>query len=92
MQQIGCWTPSDIKQLHEAGRQLVVNDGPEQKLHDMEAGVAAASYSLFERHDDWSSCCYFYLDRPESGLPLLPPVGDRIAGLISGDGTTSTLA
>ena len=36
---------------------------------------------LFERADDWSSCAYFYLDRPENGLPALAPVRARIAGL-----------
>jgi hypothetical protein len=35
----------------------------------------------FERSDDWSSCAYFYLDRPDSGLPPLAPVRERIAGL-----------
>lgn len=33
---------------------------------------------LFEREDDWSSCAYFYLDRPENGLPRLAPVTERI--------------
>ncbi|HEY0780459.1 MAG TPA: glycoside hydrolase family 172 protein [Gemmatirosa sp.] len=36
---------------------------------------------LFERADDWSSCVYFYLDRPENGLPALAPVAVRLAGL-----------
>lgn len=36
---------------------------------------------LFERQDDWSSCAYFYLDRPENGLPPLAPAAERIAGL-----------
>ena len=35
----------------------------------------------FERRDDWSSVAYFYLDRPENGLPALAPVAQRIAGL-----------
>jgi hypothetical protein len=35
----------------------------------------------FERADDWSSCVYFYLDRPENGLPPLDDVGKRVAGL-----------
>lgn len=35
----------------------------------------------FERSDDWSSTAYFYLDRPENGLPALPPLGRRIEGL-----------
>jgi hypothetical protein len=34
---------------------------------------------LFERSDDWSSCAYFYLDRPENGLPPLAPVAERVA-------------
>jgi hypothetical protein len=35
----------------------------------------------FERADDWSACAYFYLDRPENGLPRLAPVAERTAGL-----------
>ncbi len=27
---------------------------------------------LFERQDDWSCCTYFYYDRPENGLKILP--------------------
>ena len=33
---------------------------------------------LFEREDDWSSCAYFYLDRPENGLLPLAPVTERV--------------
>jgi Protein of unknown function (DUF2961) len=36
---------------------------------------------LFERADDYSSCSYFYLDRPENGLPALAPVAERVKGL-----------
>jgi hypothetical protein len=35
--------------------------------------------SLFERHDDVSSCAYFYMDRPENGLPPLAGVPERQA-------------
>ncbi len=35
----------------------------------------------FERSDDWSSCVYFYLDRPVNGLPPLAPARERTAGL-----------
>lgn len=35
----------------------------------------------FERSDDWSSCAYFYLDRPENNLPPLAPADERIEGL-----------
>jgi len=37
--------------------------------------------NLFERADDYSSCTYFYLDRPENGLPALAPAADRMRGL-----------
>jgi hypothetical protein len=37
--------------------------------------------NLFERADDWSSCVYFYLDRPGGVLPKLAPVAERTAGL-----------
>jgi hypothetical protein len=37
--------------------------------------------NLFERADDYSSCAYFYLDRPENGLPPLAPLAERLANL-----------
>jgi hypothetical protein len=35
----------------------------------------------FERQDDWSSCAYFYLNRPENNLPALESAEKRMAGL-----------
>ena len=35
----------------------------------------------FEREDDYSSCAYFYLDRPVNNLPPLDPVAKRVEGL-----------
>jgi hypothetical protein len=35
----------------------------------------------FYRSDDVSSTAYFYLDQPTSGLPVLQPVAERVAGL-----------
>lgn len=35
----------------------------------------------FYRRDDWSGTAYFYLDRPVSDLPSLPPVGERTRDL-----------
>lgn len=35
----------------------------------------------FYRRDDVSATVYFYLDRPENGLPRLAPASDRIQGL-----------
>ena len=36
---------------------------------------------LYERQDDWSSCAYFYLDKPESGLPAIEDAAARMKGL-----------
>ena len=36
---------------------------------------------LFERQDDWSSCVYFYLDKPENGLPAIDAPELRMKGL-----------
>jgi hypothetical protein len=36
---------------------------------------------LFEREDDWSSCAYFYLDKPENGLPPIDAPELRMKGL-----------
>jgi hypothetical protein len=47
----------------------------------MAARVKERGYGLFERQDDWSSCVWFYLSAPESGLPKLAGVAERIAGL-----------
>jgi hypothetical protein len=35
----------------------------------------------FYRQDDVSATAYFYLDRPENGLPPLAPAGQRAAGM-----------
>lgn len=35
----------------------------------------------FHRQDDWSATAYFYLDRPENGLPPLAPLMERTQGL-----------
>jgi hypothetical protein len=38
-------------------------------------------FFLFERQDDWCATAWFYLDRPESGLPRLAPYQERVADL-----------
>jgi hypothetical protein len=64
------------------------NDGtPEKKLlppiYAAGEGLRALDLAhlpqvnLFERADDYSSCVYFYLDRPENGLPPLIAASDR---------------
>ena len=37
--------------------------------------------NLFERADDYSSCAYFYLDRPEGAFAPLAPAAERLRGL-----------
>ena len=66
-----------MKQIQEIGGELYHSD---QRL-DLAALIRDKKYPLFERQDDWSSCAWFYLDRPENGLPALAPVAERIAGL-----------
>ena len=82
MQQIGCWSPENMKQFAEARHQLIVN-GPGMVPVDMNDALATKSWGLYERQDDWSSCCYFYLDRPENGLPMLADVSERTEGLLA---------
>jgi len=35
----------------------------------------------FERSDDWSSCVYFYLDKPTNNLSPIDAVEKRVNGL-----------
>ena len=65
-------TDRDRLALVQAGRRLARAGAGDEAL-DLSKG------GLFERADDWSSCSYFYLDRPENGLPALAPVGERVA-------------
>lgn len=74
IQQIGCWAPDTIAQMRGMERQLIHGDRPV----DMAAAARANGYGLFERQDDWSSCAWFYLDRPENGLPALAPARERL--------------
>lgn len=39
------------------------------------------SSGLFERRDDWSSCAYLYLDRPDNDLPAIEAAELRFRGL-----------
>jgi hypothetical protein len=74
MQQIGYLADHSRGGFIRTGKRLV------------RAGVGEVEMDLtkdgkFERADDWSSCAYFYLDRPENGLPKLDPAERRTAGL-----------
>ena len=39
------------------------------------------SFFLVERQDDYCATAYWYLDRPENGLPSLPPLAERVADM-----------
>ena len=78
IQQMGCWDPISLLQLHNSGIPLFKGNDPV----DMVSALAAKGYGIYERADDWSSCAYFYLDQPENELPPLAPLPQRVAGLI----------
>ncbi len=42
------------------------------------------SQGLFERQDDWSGVAYFYLDKPEDGLPPIASAEARMKGMAWG--------
>jgi hypothetical protein len=42
------------------------------------------SQGLFERQDDWSAVAYFYLDKPENGLPPIASADTRMKGMAWG--------
>jgi hypothetical protein len=74
MQQIGYLTDYSRGAVTRTGATLY-RAGPGRVPLDTRAD------GKFERADDWSACAYFYLDRPENGLPRLAPVAERVAGL-----------
>jgi hypothetical protein len=74
MQQIGYLADHSRGGLIRAGRKLY-SAGPGLVEKDLKTD------GKFERSDDWSSCAYFYLDRPENNLPPLAPVAKRVEGL-----------
>jgi hypothetical protein len=81
MQQIGCWGPDTKPLLRDSGKPVHYARPGFQQVDFSPSGDQEV-FGLFERHDDWSSCAQFYLDRPESGLPALDPVEKRVAGVV----------
>jgi hypothetical protein len=77
VQQIGFLYGGDGKPQHPVKGPLYAA-GAEEKLVDLEKPPRV---TLFEREDDWASVAYFYLDRPESGLPGLTTFAERVRGL-----------
>ena len=81
IQQIGCWGPDTTPLLHEIG-EPVYKAGPGREEVVFAPSTGIPDYGLFERQDDWSSCAYWYMDRPENELPAIDPVDRRVAGLL----------
>jgi hypothetical protein len=74
IQQIGYLADHSRGGFFRTGRRLY-RAGPGEAEMDL------TKDGKFERSDDWSSCAYFYLDRPENGLPKLAAADRRLAGL-----------
>ena len=74
IQQIGWGSAKDQDSIRKGGTE-VYEAGPGR------VPKAAGTGGIFERQDDWSSCAWFYLDRPTNGLPPLPPLAERNAAL-----------
>ena len=74
MQQIGYLAPHSRAPIIYNNRKLI-EAGAERKPLD------TTKQGRFERSDDWSSCVYFYLDKPTDELPPIDSVEKRIAGL-----------
>lgn len=74
IQQIGYLAAQSRPPIVRAGRTLY-RAGPGRVPMDL------TKDGKFERADDWSSCVYFYLDRPGSPLPPIEAAAARMAGL-----------
>jgi len=88
MQQIGSWNPRGLETMRGLGRPVLRAgpgaegaDGAGPAALDFDEAARSQPHGLFEREDLWASCAFFYLDRPESGLPPAPPVAQRLAAL-----------
>ncbi len=80
IQQIGCWDPPARREMYFSGNKYLPTGKDNAPIDLSPAGVKSA-YGLFERTDDWSSCAYFYLDRPTNELPPLVPLEKRTEGV-----------
>lgn len=78
MHQIG-WTRLDVlEELAATGKSLISTKSVDKDILLEKSGI-------FERQDDWSSCAYFYLDKPANDLPKLAPVEERTVGLLNSE-------
>lgn len=78
IQRIGWTAPDKLVHMRASRPPLRFLHGPEVDLDRPDTWRTG----IFERAgDDWASCAWFYLDRPENGLPALAAVAERTAGL-----------
>jgi hypothetical protein len=91
IQQIGGDATASVRKLAGNGAKLipvtVAQDTGLIKLFEMKNPPALSDanfpegWTNFYRVDNYSSIAYFYLDKPSSNLPPLPPISERIKGL-----------
>lgn len=89
MQQIGGALKKELLELQAQGVpvEIISVDTPGKfiKAFDQNPPLKLAdapdNWCNFFRSDDWCATAYFYLDRPENGLPPLADVQQRIAGM-----------
>lgn len=90
VQQIGGWQREKLKELFTPQNQpqvitaINMQDGswrnafaPEQTLSLFDEDIPGDSWMNFLRQDDWACTAWFYLDRPENGLPALQAYPER---------------
>lgn len=93
LQQIGGWPKAEVQRLQRQGAPLIpvtVDPGSRNGFAQLLAGgvprplsdpALPTGWTNFYRSDDVAAVAYFYLDRPENGLPPLAPARERIAAL-----------
>lgn len=79
MQQIGNYSTEHLPLIRARGVPFRDLFG---RAIDLEKPLPPDLNGLYDRQgDDWASCAWFYLDRPDGVLPPLVPPGDRLAAL-----------
>ena len=83
IQQIGSWSRELIQYFIENGIEV-----PRAGLFAQEnmepvdfSDPDLPDFDLFERSDYWTSCCYFYLDKPENELPAHMDIFERVKSI-----------
>ncbi|HEX6385818.1 MAG TPA: DUF2961 domain-containing protein, partial [Anaerolineae bacterium] len=102
IQQIGGAAKTRVMQLLNKGvpLQVVSADGGSRQqfirlldegLELADPALAGSDWCNFYRQDDWAAVAYFYFDGPENGLPPLPPMAERVAGLAGSETLQTTV-